>query len=79
MIVDFSGRVNDTNPPYPFCRDEHLLISSMTSIMINILNESEEAFQQLLEVILQNLIMQKKVRSFLSFLIFLILVYIYFS
>ncbi|KAL5149749.1 Sister chromatid cohesion protein PDS5 A [Glycine soja] len=41
-------------------RDEHLLISAMTSIMINILNESEEAFQQLLEVILQNLIRQNK-------------------
>ena len=43
-----------SDPPYLFCRDEHLLISAMTSIMINILNESEEAFQQLLEVILQN-------------------------
>lgn len=48
--------------------------------MINILNESEEAFQQLLEVILQNLIRQNKVRAFFwSFLFFLILVYIYFS
>ncbi|RDY12882.1 Sister chromatid cohesion protein PDS5-like A, partial [Mucuna pruriens] len=44
-------------------RDEHhdSLISAMTSILINILNESEEASQQLLEVILRNLIKEKKV------------------
>ncbi|CAJ1971874.1 unnamed protein product [Sphenostylis stenocarpa] len=41
-------------------QDEHLLISAMTSIMINILYESEEAFQQLFGVILQNLVKQKK-------------------
>ncbi|TKY56159.1 Sister chromatid cohesion protein PDS5-like A [Spatholobus suberectus] len=47
-------------------RDEHhdSLISAMTSIMINILNESEEASQQLLEVILRNLIKQKKDASY---------------
>ncbi|MED6112773.1 hypothetical protein PIB30_064706 [Stylosanthes scabra] len=36
------------------------LIYSMSSIMLNLLNESEEASQQLLEVILQNLIKGKK-------------------
>ncbi|XP_047149337.1 sister chromatid cohesion protein PDS5 homolog B isoform X1 [Vigna umbellata] len=40
-------------------RDEQLLISAMTSIMINILYESEEAFQQLLGVVLLNLVKQK--------------------
>ncbi|XP_061341944.1 sister chromatid cohesion protein PDS5 homolog B [Gastrolobium bilobum] len=43
-------------------RDDHhdSLIYAMSSIMINILNESEEASQQLLEVILINLIQRKK-------------------
>ena len=41
----------------------------MSSIMLNILNESEEASQQLLEVILQNLIKGKKVRDFMSFML----------
>ncbi|XP_057735278.1 sister chromatid cohesion protein PDS5 homolog B isoform X2 [Arachis stenosperma] len=36
------------------------LIYSMSSIMLNLLNESEEASQQLLEVILRNLIKGKK-------------------
>ncbi|KAK8466806.1 hypothetical protein PHAVU_008G163350 [Phaseolus vulgaris] len=40
-------------------RDEQLLTSAMTSIMINILYDSEEAFQQLLGVVLQNLVKQK--------------------
>lgn len=35
----------------------------MSSIMITILNESEEASQKLLEVILRNLIKRKKVRA----------------
>lgn len=49
------------NPLHPFCRDEQLLTSAMTSIMINILYESEEAFQQLLGVVLLNLVKQKGV------------------
>ncbi|XP_050886005.1 sister chromatid cohesion protein PDS5 homolog B isoform X2 [Lathyrus oleraceus] len=43
-------------------RDDHhySLINSMSSIMINMLNECEEASQKLLEVILRNLIKRKK-------------------
>lgn len=43
-------------------RDHHdkSLINAMSSIMITILNESEEASQKLLEVILRNLIKRKK-------------------
>ncbi|XP_019460582.1 PREDICTED: sister chromatid cohesion protein PDS5 homolog A isoform X3 [Lupinus angustifolius] len=43
-------------------RDDHhdSLIYSMSSIMINILNESEEGSQQLLEVILRNLLKERK-------------------
>ncbi|KAK7321020.1 hypothetical protein VNO77_31092 [Canavalia gladiata] len=47
--------------------DHHDLINAMTSIMINILNESEEAFQLLLEVILRNLIKQKKDTTFAAY------------
>jgi len=50
------------DPLQLFCRDEQLLTSAMTSIMINILYDSEEAFQQLLGVVLQNLVKQKGVR-----------------
>jgi len=50
------------DPLHLFCRDEQLLTSAMTSIMINILYDSEEAFQQLLGVVLQNLVKQKGVR-----------------
>lgn len=66
---------------FPFCRDDHhdSLIYAMSSIMINILNESEEAPQQLLEVILRNLIKRKKVRApFVFCFIFLSLVYIFY-
>ncbi|KAK7301356.1 hypothetical protein RJT34_12219 [Clitoria ternatea] len=48
------------NTFFSVVRDDHhaSLINAMTSIMINILNESEETSQKLLEVILKNLIKQ---------------------
>jgi len=61
LIVDLLVELMTPNPLHPFCRDEQLLISAMTSIMINILYESEEAFQQLLGVVLLNLVKQKGV------------------
>lgn len=67
------------DPPHLFCRDEQLLTRSMTSIIINILHESEEAFQQLLGVVLQNLVKQKGVRFFLILLILVNMCFLFFS